>query len=253
MEKFIRFEMAGNEMFGRPVEDKIEILDGPFWIDVRPTGHMVDPADVKLLAPVRPSKIILVGLNYRRHVEHSQSATKVPDYPLIFMKPPTTIIGPGQDIIYPDIVDRVDYEAELGVVIGKQGRHIPQKEAEAYIFGYTCVNDVTARNLQKADGQWTRAKGFDSFCPVGPHVVRDVDVSDVSVEAYLNNQRKQQGRTSDLIFPIPYLVEFISSVMTLMPGDLISTGTPEGIDPMQRGDKIEVRVENVGALVNRVA
>jgi 2-keto-4-pentenoate hydratase/2-oxohepta-3-ene-1,7-dioic acid hydratase in catechol pathway len=244
--------MAGNEMFGQVNGQEIEILDGPFWMDIRPTGQIINIADVKILAPIRPSKIIMVGLNYRLHVQHSHSATKVTDYPLIFLKPPTTIIGPEENIVYPDGVDRVDYEAELGVVMGQQGYKIPQEKALEYVFGYTCVNDVTARNLQKQDGQWTRAKGFDTFCPVGPRVVRGIDVSDVAVEAYLNGKQKQHGRTADFIFQIPFLVEFISSVMTLLPGDLISTGTPQGIDPMNRGDRIEVRVENVGSLINKV-
>lgn len=252
VERFVRCALSGVELFGRLDGDRIEILDGPYYERIRPTGRFVDVERATLLCPVIPSKIILVGLNYRAHVKQSQSATEVPANPVLFLKPPTSLLGPDGDILYPDGVDRVDYEAELGVVIGRRGHRIPIDSAYDYIFGYTCVNDVTARKIQKQDGQWTRGKGFNTFCPVGPYVVSGIDASDLSVEAYLNGQRKQYGRTSDLIFSIPYLVHFISSVMTLLPGDIISTGTPEGIDPMQKGDTIEVRVENVGSLVNRI-
>jgi len=252
VERFVRCALSGVKLFGRLADGKIEILDGAYYETIRPTGRSVDPKEVTLLCPVAPSKIILVGLNYRVHVQHSQSATEVPANPILFLKPPTALIGPEEHIIYPDGVDRVDYEAELGVVIGRRGFNIPVAQAYDYIFGYTCVNDVTARNVQRQDGQWTRGKGFDTFCPVGPCVVRGIDPSDLAVEAYLNGVRKQYGRTSDLIFAVPFLVHFISSVMTLMPGDIIATGTPQGIDPMQRGDRIEVRVEQVGSLVNTI-
>jgi 2-keto-4-pentenoate hydratase/2-oxohepta-3-ene-1,7-dioic acid hydratase in catechol pathway len=252
VEKFVRFEMSGKDCYGRLAGDSIEILDGPYWLDGKPTGESTLSGDVRLLCPVQPSKIICVGLNYHEHVEHSQSATKVPDEPVLFFKPPSSLLEPGGNIVYPDNCDRIDYEAEMAVVIGRRGHKIPQAEADDYIFGYTCVNDVTARKIQKADKQWTRGKGFDTFCPAGPHVVRGVDVSNLSVEAYLNGEQKQSGRTSEMIFSIPFLIQYISAVMTLMPGDIISTGTPQGIDPMQRGDKIEVRVENIGSLVNTV-
>ena len=252
VERFIRCRLSGVKLFGRLTDDRIEILDGAYYEAIRPTGRSVDLKEVTLLCPVTPSKIILVGLNYRMHVQHSQSATEVPANPILFLKPPTALIGPEEHIIYPQGVDRVDYEAELGVVIGHRGSKIPVAQANDYIFGYTCVNDVTARNVQKQDGQWTRGKGFDTFCPVGPSFVRGIDPSDLAVEAYLNGVRKQYGRTSDLIFAVPFLVHFISSVMTLLPGDVIATGTPQGIDPMQRGDRIEVRVERVGSLVNTV-
>ncbi len=251
-ERFVRCAVSGVELFGRLEGDRIEILDGPFYERIRPTGRFVDRNQVTLLCPVVPSKIILVGLNYRVHVEHSQSATEVPVNPVLFLKPPSSLLRPEGDIIYPEGVDRVDYEAELAVVMGRRGRCISEADAGDFIFGYTCVNDVTARKIQKQDGQWTRGKGFDTFCPIGPWVVRGIDASDLAVEAYLNGEQKQSGRTSDLIFSIPFLVRFISSVMTLEPGDVISTGTPQGIDPMQRGDTIEIRVEGIGSLVNRL-
>jgi 2-keto-4-pentenoate hydratase/2-oxohepta-3-ene-1,7-dioic acid hydratase in catechol pathway len=252
LEQYIRYETSGREYYGKVDRAKIEILDKAYWLGGKVTGETADLDDVKLLCPVDPSKIILVGLNYHMHVQHSQSATKVPDNPILFMKPPSSLLEPEGGIVYPDGIDRVDYEAELAVIIGKQGRKIPEEKADEHIFGYTCLNDVTARKVQKADGQWTRGKGFDTFCPVGPQVVRGVDASDLSVEAYLNGEQKQSGRTSEMIFSIPYLIQFISSIMTLIPGDVISTGTPQGIDPMQKGDRIEVRIENIGSLFNNV-
>lgn len=252
MEKYIRYKSSQGEFYGLLDGNQIKELDGAPWLDGQPNGNIVDGKGVKMLCPAEPTKIICVGLNYHMHVQHSQSATEVPANPVLFMKPPSALLGPGGNIVYPDNCDRVDYEAELAVVVGRRGHKIPEAEAGDYIFGYTCLNDVTARKIQKADGQWTRGKGFDTFCPVGPCIVRGVDISDVAVEAYLNGERKQYGRTSDMIFSIPYLIQFISAVMTLMPGDIISTGTPQGIDPMQRGDKIEVRVETVGSLINTV-
>ena len=252
MERFIRFEHSEGAFFGRLQDRTIEVYDAAPWLSGRATGQTIVLEQARVLCPVMPSKIILVGLNYHVHVKQSRSATEVPKNPILFLKPTTTLIGPGAEIVYPEGVGRVDYEAELAVVIGKQGKHIDQAKAEDYIFGYTCLNDVTARHIQKQDGQWTRAKGFDTFCPVGPHIIRGVDVSDLTVEAYLNGRQKQYGKTSNMIFSIPYLISFISSVMTLLPGDVISTGTPQGIDPMQRGDTIEIRIEKIGSLVNKI-
>jgi 2-keto-4-pentenoate hydratase/2-oxohepta-3-ene-1,7-dioic acid hydratase in catechol pathway len=208
---------------------------------------------VTLLAPVQPSKIICIGLNYQAHVQASFSAEKPPEYPLIFLKPPSAIIAPGDKIVHPPQSERVDYEAELGVVIGRKGSHIPIEKAADHIFGFTCVNDVTARDLQKKDGQWSRAKGFDTFCPVGPWIVDELNFRDVLVEGIHNGEVKQSGRTSLMIFDIPFVINYISSVMTLNPGDLISTGTPSGIAPMKSGDTIEVCVEGIGTLKNSMA
>jgi 2-keto-4-pentenoate hydratase/2-oxohepta-3-ene-1,7-dioic acid hydratase in catechol pathway len=168
------------------------------------------------------------------------------------LKPPSALIGPGEKIIYPEMSRRVDYEAELGVIIGRECKAVAALEAEDYIFGFTCVNDVTARDLQKKDVQWTRGKGFDTFCPVGPWLVDKLNYEDLQIESYLNGDLRQSGKTSDMIFSIPKLISFISCVMTLYPGDLISTGTPSGIAPMQSGDRIEVRIEGIGSLVNDV-
>jgi 2-keto-4-pentenoate hydratase/2-oxohepta-3-ene-1,7-dioic acid hydratase in catechol pathway len=231
----------------------IQAFDAAPWLDGEPTDETFSLDTVELTAPVEPSKIVCIGLNYHAHVAASQSADKAPDYPLIFLKPPSAIIGPEELIEYPSQSERVDYEAELGLVIGRAARNVSEKEAMQCLFGLTCVNDVTARDLQKKDGQWSRAKGFDTFCPVGPSVVCGVDCSDLLVEGYLNGEVKQSGRTSMMIFKIPFLISYISSVMTLLPGDLISTGTPSGIGPMQPGDTVEVRVEQVGHLINYLA
>jgi len=234
-------------------DDMVAPLAQAPWRGEAPAGPAVPLAQATLLAPTEPTKIIGIGLNYHAHVQASFSADKAPDHPLIFLKPPSSVIGPGEKIIHPPQSQRVDYEAELGVIIGKEARRVPADRAADYIFGLTCVNDVTARDLQKTDGQWSRAKGFDTFCPVGPWAVCGLDYSDLLVEGILNGEIMQSGRTSRMIFKIPELISYVSSVMTLLPGDIISTGTPAGIAPMKPGDRIEVRVEGIGSLVNQMA
>ncbi len=177
---------------------------------------------------------------------------KIPKEPIIFLKPPTTLIESGDKIIYPKGVKRLDYEAELAVVIKKTARNISKQEARRYIRGYTCLNDVTARDLQQKDGQWTRAKSFDTFCPVGPGIKSKLDVSDLRIQTYLNGEVKQNSTTRHFIFSVEYLVSFISKIMTLFPGDIISTGTPAGVSPMQPGDTVEVKIEGIGTLKNEV-
>ncbi len=204
----------------------------------------------ELLTPVVPTKIVCVGLNYRSHAE--ELGHDIPAEPVIFLKPPTTITGPGADIRIPQGVGRVDYEAELAIVIGRRTRNVSATHAATNILGYTCANDVTARDLQKADGQWTRAKSFDGFCPLGPWIETDVDPEDLLVECYLNGEVRQSARTSDMIFDVGTLVSFISKVMTLVPGDVVLTGTPGGIGEMKPGDTVEVRIEGIGGLVNHV-
>ncbi|HKK21370.1 MAG TPA: fumarylacetoacetate hydrolase family protein [candidate division Zixibacteria bacterium] len=254
-EKYIRFRRSGTDeaRYGLVSDNSVTLLSRAPWLGVEKTSEQTALSAVSLLAPVEPSKIVCIGLNYQAHVQASFSADKAPEYPLIFLKPPSSIIGPGDKIVHPTQSERVDYEAELGVIISAKGKNVPESDAEKYIFGYTCVNDVTARDLQKKDGQWSRAKGFDTFCPVGPHIVTGVDNRDLLVEGILNGEIKQSGWTSLMIFKIPFLISYISSVMTLMPGDLISTGTPSGIAPMKSGDTIEVRVEHVGSLTNSMA
>lgn len=252
--KYIRFhsDKYPNPVYGKLDNEMVTALDAAPWENGQPIGEPVAVTAVSIQAPVQPSKIICIGLNYRAHVEASFSADKAPERPLIFFKPPSSIIAPNAQIVRPPEASRVDYEAELGVVIGKAGRHIPVEDALDHVFGYTCVNDVTARDLQKVDGQWSRAKGFDTFCPVGPWIVTELNCKDVLVEGIHNGETKQSGRTSLMIFDIPFLISYISSAMTLCPGDLISTGTPAGIAPMVAGDTIEVRVEGVGSLINSV-
>ncbi len=254
-EKFVRFESPNTQLteYGRIENDRVLLLKHAPWRSTDTTGETLEFESVTLKAPVEPSKIVCIGLNYHAHVQASQSADEAPKYPLVFLKPPSAIIGPDEQIVHPPVSERVDYEAEMGVVIGRTARKVAREKADEYIFGLTCVNDVTARDLQKKDGQWSRAKGFDTFCPVGPWIVTGVDHKDVLVEGILNGEVKQSGRTSLMIFDVPFLVSYVSSIMTLYPGDLISTGTPAGIAPMKPGDKIEVRVENVGSLVNHMA
>ena len=251
---FVRFRKTdGSVGYGQKSESTINVFSQAPWMDGKATGEEIPVQQVNLLAPVEPGKIICIGLNYHAHVKASYSADEAPENPLLFMKPPSSVIGPGDNIVHPPQSERVDYEAELGFVIGKICRNVKQSDADKYIFGFTCVNDVTARDLQKKDGQWTRAKGFDTFCPVGPHIVTEYDYRNVLIEGVVNGEVIQSGRTELMIFKIPYLIEYISSVMTLMPGDLISTGTPAKIAPMNKGDEIEVRIERLGSLKNKMA
>jgi 2-keto-4-pentenoate hydratase/2-oxohepta-3-ene-1,7-dioic acid hydratase in catechol pathway len=208
------------------------------------------PAGVRLLAPVRPSKIVGVGLNYRDHARETNMA--VPSEPVIFLKPSTAVIGPGDAISLPRGVGRVDYEAELGVVIGRQARGVSRARALDYVLGYTCVNDVTARDQQARGVHWSHCKGYDTFAPIGPSVAVGLDPAQVAVEAWVNGQRRQASNTRELIFPVDELIAYISSVMTLLPGDIISTGTPAGIGALAPGDVVAVRVEGVGELSNPV-
>lgn len=252
-QKFIRFQKDKMESYARLDGDEVIALDNAPWLGGKETGDKYKLNEVDLLAPVQPSKIICVGLNYHAHVEASFSADEAPEEPLLFLKPPSAVIADGEDIIHPPQSERVDYEAELAVVIGKRGKNIPEDQAGDYIFGYTCANDVTARDLQKKDRQWARAKGFDTFCPVGPHIVTDINVDDILIEGIVNGEVVQSGRTSLMIFKIPFLLNYISSAMTLEPGDLLITGTPAKIAPMKSGDVIEVRIEHIGSLKNKMA
>jgi len=208
---------------------------------------------VRLLAPVEPSKIVCIGRNYREHAKELNHP--VPTEPLFFLKPPSSVIATGDEIRRPNVLSqRVDYEGELGVVIGKGCYRLrASDDVRPYILGYTCINDVTARDLQEKDGQWTRAKGFDTFCPVGPVVAEGLDPwKGVSVQASVNSKLRQSGNTVDFLFPLDVLIRFISQVMTLNPGDLIATGTPAGVGPLQAGDTVEVTIEGIGTLTNSV-
>jgi 2-keto-4-pentenoate hydratase/2-oxohepta-3-ene-1,7-dioic acid hydratase in catechol pathway len=207
--------------------------------------------DVRLIAPIRPSKIVCVGRNYKEHA--AELGNKMPDEPLLFLKVPSAVIGSGESIRLPSDSQRVEHEGELGVVIGRKARQLPaETDPLSFVFGYTCVNDVTARDLQRKDVQFTRAKAFDTFCPVGPVVVTGLDPANLEVTTRLNGEVKQQGRTSNMAFSVSFLVRYIANIMTLYPGDLIVTGTPAGVSPMKDGDVVEVEVEGIGVLSNPV-
>lgn len=212
-------------------------------------GRVYDLDEVELLAPVEPTKVVCVGLNY---VEHARELNmELPKEPIIFLKPPTAVIGPGADIVIPPSSSQVDYEGEMAVVIGKRCRNVSAKEAHDHILGITNFNDVTARDLQRRDGQWTRAKSFDTFAPMGPYVVES-DPSSLKIQTRVKGLVRQSSNTSDLIFSVPELIEFISSIMTLLPGDVIATGTPPGVGSLKAGDCVEVEVEGLSTLKNGV-
>lgn len=216
------------------------------------TGAKYALAGVRLLPPCSPTKIVCVGRNYLEHA--SELGNQAPPEPLIFLKPPSALLAHGDAIVYPPLSARVDYEGELGVVIGKRARHIRREDAAEYIFGYTCVNDVTARDLQKKDGQWTRGKGFDTFCPVGPWIVprAEVEFDKLRVRTFVDNDKKQDAPVTDMIFPVGQVLEYITQFMTLEPGDLVATGTPAGVGPMQPGSTVRVVIEGLGALENPI-
>ncbi len=248
--KLIRFLDQDRPSCGILNGDEVVALEGDFFTHLRPLRTFRTFSQIQLLPPCTPSKVVAVGLNYRDHAKELN--LPVPDTPIVFLKPPTAVIGPGDVVLYPAASSQVDYEAELGVVMKDRAKNISPADAREHILGYTCANDVTARDLQKKDGQWTRAKSFDTFCPVGPWIETDLNPDDLLIESYLNGARQQSSRTSQLIFTVDYLVSFISGIMTLEPGDLIITGTPAGIGPMKPGDEIEIRIEGIGSLKNTV-
>jgi len=228
-----------------------EIEGHPFG-QLRFSGQRWALADVRLLSPILPSKVVCVGRNYAEHA--AESGSEVPAEPLLFLKPSTSVIGPQDTIRLPTQSQRVEHEAELAVVIGAPGaRRVDRAGAAQAIFGYTCANDVTARDLQRSDGQWTRAKGFDSFCPLGPWIVTGLGASDLEVRCEVGEEVRQLGRTRDMVFDPATLISYISHVMTLLPGDVVLTGTPAGVSALADGDTVTVTIEGIGALVNRVA
>ncbi len=231
-----------------------EVLGHPFGIgdeSVRLTGSRYPLADVRLLAPVLPSKVVAIGRNYADHVR--EMGNEPPAEPVIFLKPSTAVIGPRDPIAYPvQLSDRVDFEGELAVVIGRLCREVPAARVPEVIFGYTCANDVTARDLQARDGQWARAKGFDTFCPLGPWIQTDLDPADLELTTVVNGEIRQNARTSQLLHDVTALVAYVSAVMTLLPGDVLLTGTPAGVGPLKEGDEVSVTIENIGTLTNGV-
>ena len=250
--RIARFSAGEEVSFGVVEGEEIAAVAGhPFLGEVRFTGERHSLVDVRVLAPILPSKVIAIGKNYLDHA--LEMGDEPPAEPLIFSKPSTAIIGPGEAIHYPEkLTQHVDFEGELAIVIGRLCREVPVSRAKEVIFGYTCANDVTARDLQKRDGQWTRAKGFDTFCPLGPWINTDLDASDLEITTTVNGEVKQNSRTSKLIHRIPELIAYVTQVMTLLPGDVILTGTPEGVGPLTIGDSVTVSIEGIGDLTNRV-
>jgi 2-keto-4-pentenoate hydratase/2-oxohepta-3-ene-1,7-dioic acid hydratase in catechol pathway len=234
----------------------VALAGDPMYVGIKLLEEQHRLADVRLLAPVLPrSKVVAIGKNYAAHA--AEMGGEPPQEPLMFLKPNTSVVGPGDAIAYPPQTSNLHYEGELAVVIGRICRDVPAEQATDVIYGYTIANDVTARDLQKSDGQWTRAKGFDTFCPLGPWIEDDLDPHDFAqgrrVQTFLNGDVVQDGSTADLIFDIPTLIAHVSSVMTLLPGDVLLTGTPEGVGPMEVGDEVEVSIEGLGSLTNVVA
>ena len=250
--RFIRFQTRTEPArFGWLHEDKVGALDGSPFSEFRRQEADLPLESVRLLAPVLPGKIICVGRNYVEHAKEHNA--EVPDVPLLFLKPPSSVIGPDQTIILPPQSQQVEHEAELVVVVGKRGRWIEPERALDYVLGYTIGNDVTARDLQRRDGQWTRAKGFDTFCVLGPWIETELDPADLMITCHVNGELRQMASTRDMVFHIEQLIAFASSIMTLEPGDVIMTGTPAGVSPLRAGDQVVVAIEHLGSLRNLVA
>ncbi len=248
----VRVRLPQGPSFAHVAGDRLILLSDAPWRGGTPTAQSIPLAGAAWLAPCEPSKIVCIGVNYADHARESMSRTTAPDEPVLFMKPPSALIGHGESIRLPGGAGRVDHEAELAIVIGRTVTRAGESEARAAIAGVTAVNDVSARLLQKKDGQFTRAKGFDTFCPMGPGIAIGLDPSDRAVIARVNGEERQHGRSRDLICGPFDLVRFVSNVMTLFPGDVISTGTPAGVGPIVPGDVVEIEIEGVGALVNPV-
>ena len=230
--------------------DAVRVLAGTYFEQPVPTGDEIPLDDVRLLAPILPSKVVCLGKNYAAHAAEFDS--EVPEEPLLFLKPSTSVIGPGDAIPLPSISRRVDYEGELAVVIGRLARSVRAEEAFRYILGYTCANDVTLRDLQRRDGQWTRAKGFDGSCPLGPWIQTELDPNDARVETRVNGDTRQSATTAEMVFGVATVIEYITTFMTLLPGDVVLTGTPEGVGKLEPGDRVEVEVDGLGVLANPV-
>ncbi len=248
--KYVRYSYNDKIQYGILEGNQIFELTGGIYTSFQKTGLALPLTQVKLLSPCNPSKIVCIGLNYRDHAEECN--IPLPKSPVVFIKPSSSVIGPLDNIIYPEMSQRVDYEAELGVVIKHKAKKVPVSNAMEYVLGFTCANDVTARDLQPSDGQWTVAKSFDTFLPLGPVITDEVDCNNLNIESRLNGKVMQNSNTSNLIFKVDYLISYLSGIMTLYPGDVIITGTPAGIAPMNPGDVIEVEIENIGVLRNTI-
>ncbi|MXZ70080.1 MAG: fumarylacetoacetate hydrolase family protein [Acidobacteria bacterium] len=249
MDRIYRVAQGGGSLWALERDGAWTALDGdPFG--VYGPGASLDPNGVRPLPPVTPSKVVAVGLNYRDHAKEMGKA--LPDEPLIFLKPPSAIVGPEEAIVLPPGHGRVDYEAEVGIVIRRRARNVRAADAADYVLGLTCVNDVTDRDIQKKDVQYTRAKGFDTFAPVGPAIAVGLDGSALAIGSTVNGETRQASNTREMIFPLDHLVEFVTRVMTLHPGDVIATGTPPGVGPLAAGDRVVVSIEGIGELANDV-
>ena len=236
--------------FGAIEGDEIAVIDGHPFGEVSLTGRRLPLSGVRLLPPILPSKIVAIGKNYADHAR--EMGGEPPAEPVMFLKPSTSVIGPAAPIVYPTLSQQVDFEGELAVVIGRLCRDVPVEKASDVVLGYTCANDVTARDLQRSDGQWSRAKGFDTFCPLGPWIDTEVDPSDLAITTTVNGETKQDARTSLLLHDVGELIAFATAVMTLLPGDVILTGTPAGVGPVVPGDEVAVTIEGIGTLTNPV-
>lgn len=240
-------EPGGSDL---PADARLRVIDAHPFGEITYTGQELLGSQVRLLAPVLPSKIIAVGKNYAEHAK--EMGGDVPAEPMIFLKPSTSVIGPGDTIDLPAMSQQIEHEAELAIVIGRLCKEVPRERVKEVVLGYTCANDVTARDLQRTDGQWGRAKGFDTFCPLGPWINTDEDPSDLAIACDVNGDIRQESRTSEMVRGVPELVSWISTVMTLLPGDVILTGTPAGVSPIVAGDEVAVTIQGIGTLVNTV-
>jgi 2-keto-4-pentenoate hydratase/2-oxohepta-3-ene-1,7-dioic acid hydratase in catechol pathway len=248
--KIIRFQTPAGSEFGIVEGTAVYRAEGGYATGFRPGGRAGELREFTLLSPCQPTKIVALGRNYAAHA--AQHGFEVPSQPLIFLKPPSAVIGPGEAVVCPPQSAQVENEVELAVVIGQRARNVAAVDAWDYVLGYTCANDVTARDLQRSDDQWSRAKGFDTFAPLGPWIVTELDPSDLTIACRVNGQVNQQASTATMVFKIPQVIEFITAAMTLEPGDVILTGTPEGISPIRPGDQVEVEIEGIGVLRNPV-
>jgi 2-keto-4-pentenoate hydratase/2-oxohepta-3-ene-1,7-dioic acid hydratase in catechol pathway len=250
--KIVRYRGESGPQFGIVEGQDVYAASGDLFAGLQRGERVGSLEDMQVLVPVEPGKIVAVGLNYALHVTENDPTRSVPTEPVIFMKPTSSLLPHGGVIAMPP-AERIDYEAELCIVIGREARRVPEAEALDYVLGYTCGNDVSHRDYQRKDGQWVRAKGFDTFCPLGPVIETELDPGNVAIQSRLNGEVRQDSHTSNLIFNPAFLISFITNVMTLHPGDVIMTGTPEGVGPMQPGDTIEVEVEGIGVLRNTTA
>ncbi|MDR3067982.1 MAG: fumarylacetoacetate hydrolase family protein [Cellulomonas sp.] len=252
--RIARFTQGSDPRYALVEGDELVVISGdPIYMPVQPTGERVplDDDGVRLLAPVIPrSKVVAVARNYVAHAE--EMGNEVPERPLLFFKPNTSVVGPDDPVVLPDWSDRVEHEGELAVVIGKVTKDVSPEAALAHVFGFTCANDVTARDVQRAESQWARAKGFDTSCPIGPWIVPGLDVDDLEVSVRVNGELRQHGSTAQMVFDVAYLVSYVSEAFTLLPGDVILTGTPAGVGPMVHRDIVEVEIEGIGTLRNPV-